>query len=189
MMHSCDYCQYQSSRKYNLHVHMNNKHGIHSTQPVAASKPHPYVHPYMTHANQQTPSAFPPRTPEMIANNTYYAKETRAPTKMSVGPNGSRAPTTVSIPPLYGNGVQAAATQQHASNPHPHLNHANQDASAVKSVPTTWFMAQHPHGYEYGKEVRAPTKVSVGPDWQAAPSKISVAPSGPRAPTTILFHL
>ena len=31
-----------------------------------------------------------------------YGKETRAPTVMSVGPNGPRAPTTVSVPPLTG---------------------------------------------------------------------------------------
>jgi len=37
----------------------------------------------------------------MIANNTYYTKEIRAPTKISVGPNVQRAPTTVSIPPSY----------------------------------------------------------------------------------------
>ena len=53
----------------------------------------------------------------------------QATTKMSVGPNQQRAPTTVSIPPLYGNAVQAAATHQHTSNPHPHvhpyLNHTN----------------------------------------------------------------
>jgi len=34
--------------------------------------------------------------------------------------NKHRAPTTVSIPTLYGNGVQAAATHQHTSNPHVH---------------------------------------------------------------------
>ena len=88
---------------------------------------------------------------------------------MSVGPHLQRAPTTVSIPPLYGNGVQAAGTHQHTSNPHPHvhpyLNHTNQ------SIPSNWFKAQHPHGYEYAKETRAPTKVSVGPDCQPAPTK------------------
>ncbi len=44
------------------------------------------------------------------------------PTKISVDPNLQRAPTTVSIPPLYGNGVQAAATHQHTSNPHPYVH-------------------------------------------------------------------
>ena len=52
--------------------------------------------------------------------NKHGNQPYRAPTKMSVGPNGSRAPTTVSIPPLYGNAVQAVA-HQHASNPHPHV--------------------------------------------------------------------
>ena len=46
-------------------------------------------------------------------------------------------------------------------------------------------MAQHPHGYEYGKEVRAPTKVRVGPDCQPPPTKISVGPNALMPPTTI----
>ena len=135
-VHSCNYCSYQSDRLYNLKVHHKNKHGnqpyqattklsvghngsqaptivsippLYSVQSAAThqhvSNPHPYVHPYL----QQQPNPYPQRTPEMIANNTYYAKETRAPTKISVGPDGQRAPTT----------VQAAATHQHVSNPHP----------------------------------------------------------------------
>jgi len=95
--------------------------------------------------------------------------------------NKHRAPTTVSIPPLYGNGVQAAATHQHTSNPHvhPYLNHTNQ------SIPSNWFIAQHPHEYEYATETSAPTKVSVGPDCQPAPTKIRVGPNEPMPPTTI----
>ena len=42
-------------------------------------------------------------------------------------------------------------------NVHPYQNHENQP------IPQHWLIAQHPHGYEYGEEVRAPTKVSVGP--------------------------
>ena len=61
---------------------MKNKHGNH---PVAASNPHPNVHPYLNNASQEP---YPQRTPEMIANNTYYAEGTRAPTVMSLGPNG-----------------------------------------------------------------------------------------------------
>ena len=45
---------------------MKNKHGNH---PVAASNPHPYVHPYLNNNNQQ-PNTYPQRTPEMVANNT-----------------------------------------------------------------------------------------------------------------------
>ena len=41
----------------------------------------------------------------MIANNMHYAKETRAPTQISVGPNGPRASTTVSVP-LQRGGLQ-----------------------------------------------------------------------------------
>ena len=33
---------------------------------------------------------------------TYYAEETRAPTKISVGPKGPMAPSTVSVPPQRG---------------------------------------------------------------------------------------
>ena len=104
MLHKCSYCTYHTTVKYNLRRRMKNKHGNHpkSAQPVAASNPHPYVHPYLNNASQQP---YPQRTPEMVANNTYYAKETRAPTKISVGPNGPRAPTTISVPPQIG-GVQ-----------------------------------------------------------------------------------
>ena len=43
----------------------------------------------------------------MVANNTYYTKETRAPTKISVGPNVQRPPTTISIPPVqHGDGIK-----------------------------------------------------------------------------------
>ena len=88
MLHKCSYCTYHTTVKYNLRRHIKNKHGNHpnSTQPVAASNPHPYVHPYINNASQQP---YPQRTPEMVANNTYYAKETRAPTKISVGPNAN----------------------------------------------------------------------------------------------------
>ena len=69
------------------------------------------------------------------------------------------------------------------SNPHPYvhpyLNHTNH------SIPSNWFMEQHPYGYEYGKETRAPTKVSVGPNVQKAPTKISIGPNEPMPPTTI----
>ena len=98
MLHKCSYCTYHTTVKYNLRRHIKNKHGNHpnSAQPVAASNPHPYVHPYINNASQQ-PITYQQRTPEMVANNTYYAKETRAPTKISVGPNGPRAPTTFSV--------------------------------------------------------------------------------------------
>ena len=46
-------------------------------------------------------------------------------------------------------------------------------------------MEQHLHGYEYGKETRAPTKVSVGPDYESAPTKISIGPNEPMPPTII----
>ena len=80
-------------------------------------------------------------------------------------------------------GNHPVAAHQHTSNPHPHvhpyLNHTNH------SIPSNWFMEQHPHGYEYGKETRAPTKVSVGPDYESAPTKISIGPNEPMPPTII----
>ena len=52
-------------------------------------------------------------------------------------------------------GNHPVAAHQHTSNLHPHvhpyLNHTNH------SIPSNWFMEQHPHEYEYGKETRAPT--------------------------------
>ena len=82
MFHKCRYCYYESPYKPNLKRHMKNKHGNHlnSVQPLAASNPHPYVHPYLNNNNQQS-NPYPQCTPEMVANNTYYARETRAPTK------------------------------------------------------------------------------------------------------------
>ena len=44
----------------------------------------------------------------MVANNTYYAMETRAPTKICVGPNVQKAPTTIYVAPQtvqYGGGI------------------------------------------------------------------------------------
>ena len=129
--HTCGKCNFSTSRKFNLVRHFERKHqtqstfnghekqgkrvqngrGSHTSQygcGVQAetshqhvSNPHPYVHPYLNHANQQ-PNTYPQRTPMMVANNMHYAEETRAPTKISVGPNGPRAPTTVSVPPQIG---------------------------------------------------------------------------------------
>ena len=40
---------------------MKNKHG---NPPVAASNPHPYVHPYQNYENQQV-NTYPQQTPEI----------------------------------------------------------------------------------------------------------------------------
>jgi hypothetical protein len=98
-----------ASDKWSVKRHFERKHrkqlattnGTYQGQRNYASHPQPHLHPYITSGTQQG-NNFPQRTPEMVANNTYYAKETRAPTVMSVGPNGRRAPTTVSVPPLTG---------------------------------------------------------------------------------------
>ena len=74
-------------------------------------------------------------------------------------------------------GAQEPSSHQHAN--------ANQSGIGVKSIPLNWFMAQHPHGYEYAEESRAPTKKSYGPDYHSAPTKISVGPNEPMPPTTI----
>jgi hypothetical protein len=112
MIFSCDYCQYQSTRKYNLNVHMNNKHGSQSTTSKAYTS-HP--HPYLSHSNQQV-NTYPQRTPYMISNNLKYAEESTAPTKISVGPNGARPPTTVSVPQLRA-GVQRGRSVSFANGP------------------------------------------------------------------------
>ena len=31
-MYSCQHCEYKSTRRYNLNVHVNNKHGVHDYQ-------------------------------------------------------------------------------------------------------------------------------------------------------------
>ena len=63
-------------------------------------------------------------------------------------------------------GAQEPSSHQHAN--------ANQSGIGVKSIPPNWFMAQHPYGYEYAEESRAPTKKSYGPDYHSAPTKIII---------------
>ena len=153
MLHKCSYCTYHTTVKYNLRRHMKNKHGNHpkSGQPVAASNPHPYVHPYLNNASQQP---YPQRTPEMVANNTYYAKETRAPTKISVGPNGPRAPTTISVPPQIGGVQEGSGIGDQFHRPLQNIfGGARQDAN--NRAPTTYR--------EPGPVVRAPTTISIPP--------------------------
>ena len=82
---------------------MEVQYGI-GVQPATASHPHPYVNPYITIGTQQG-NTYPQRTPWMGANNMDYVKETRAPTVMSVGPNGPGAPTTVYVPHKHGIGI------------------------------------------------------------------------------------
>ena len=71
MIHKCRYCDYESAYRPNMKRHMKNKHGNHlnSVQPAETHKypsnPHPYVHPYLNHANQQ-PNPYPQRTAEMV---------------------------------------------------------------------------------------------------------------------------
>ena len=153
MLYQCRFCTYHTSVKSNLRRHIKNKHGNGSNcaHPASASNPHPYVHPYLDN-NQR--NAYPQRTPEMVANNTYYAKGTRAPTVMSVGPNGPRAPTTISVPPQIG-GVQEGSGigdqfHRHSQNS---FDGARQDAN--NRAPTTYR--------EPGPVVRAPTTISVPP--------------------------
>ena len=97
MFHYCAHCEYKSHHKWVLRRHMNAKH---------KNKNH-----------------F-----EMIqAQNQYHGPYSRAPTTISVGQDGGRAPTTVFGPPLkmgvqFGKGVQAATSHQYASNPHPFVH-------------------------------------------------------------------
>ena len=147
MLHQCSYCNYNTTVIFNLRRHIKNKHGNHT---VAASNPHPYVHPYV----QQQPNSHPQRTAEMVANNTYYAKETRAPTKISVGPNGPRAPTTISVPPQIGRIQQGSGIGDQFHRPSQNSFHgARHDAN--NRAPTTY--------HEPGPVVRAPTTISIPP--------------------------
>ena len=101
---------------------MKNKHGNH---PVAASNPQPYVHRYL----HQKPNTYAQHTSEMVANNTYYAMETRAPTKISVGPNVQKAPTTIYVTPQTvqdggGIGGQFHRPSQNSSDVASYINRA-----------------------------------------------------------------
>ena len=84
----------------------------------------------------------------MVANNIYFATGTRAPTVMGIGPNGSRAPTTVYTPPLTG-GVQQGGS---ALGPTPSINKGFGIGDQFnrhnenQPIPQHWFLAQHPHG-------------------------------------------
>ena len=93
-MYQCEHCKYESMYKYNVDRHLVAKHKQLKTQTYQAhrnyaSHPHPYVNPYITSGTQQG-NTYPQRTPWMVANNMDYGKETRAPTVMSVGPNGAK---------------------------------------------------------------------------------------------------
>ena len=88
----------------------------------------------------------------MVANNTYYAKETRAPTKISVGPNVQRAPTTIFLPPQIvgvqdGSGI-GGQFHRPSQNSFDVARHGNR-------APTKY--------HEPGPEVRAPTNISIPP--------------------------
>ena len=185
MLHYCRHCEYKSNHKWLVRRHMNAKHKQHQTQSQSraptsmsvgpntqygydgstshqhVSNPHPYVHPYLSHANQQV-NTYPQRTPYMIANNLKYAEETRAPTKISVGPNGARAPTTVSVPPQQGGAQQLVnPTNQRGSGIGDQFHRPSQNSfheerhDANNRAPTKY--------QEPGPTVRAPTTVAVPP--------------------------
>ena len=160
----CPKCVYESDI-WSVKRHFKRKHKKQSATTSGT---------YEGQSATQQSNTYPLRAPAMVANNIYYAQGTRAPTVMSVGPNGSRAPTTVSVQPLTGGVLQGSGIGDQF-----HRHNENQP------IPQHWFIAQHPHGYEYGEEVRAPTKVSVGPNHQPPTTKISVGPNGPRVPTTV----
>ena len=71
-MHQCNYCSYQSSRKYNLRVHERNKHGIvpASTSFGGRAPPtmaiQPYPQPYPSHATN-TAQVVQPDVPRTMA--------------------------------------------------------------------------------------------------------------------------
>ena len=88
----CPKCVYESDA-WSVNRHFERKHKKQSATTSVT---------YEGHSGTQQSNTYPQRTPEMVANNIYYAKGTRAPTVMGVGPNGLRAPTTVSVPPQIG---------------------------------------------------------------------------------------
>jgi hypothetical protein len=115
------------------------------------------------------------------AQNQYHSPYSRAPTTISVGQDGGRAPTTyyapgpevgrapstVSVPPQRmgvqdGSGVQPATAYNPHPYVHPYLNNNNQQA------------------YTYPQRTpansSAPTVMSVGPDGPRAPTTVSVPP-------------
>ena len=147
----CPNCVYESDT-WSVKRHFERKHKERSKFFQHASKPHPYVHPYINNNNQQTTSDFLPRTPEMVANNTYYAMDTRAPTKISVGPNGPRASTTISVPPQIG-GVQGGSGIGGQFHRPSHNSFDGTINDKNNRAPTTY--------HEPGAVVRAPTKIYV----------------------------
>jgi hypothetical protein len=165
-MYQCEHCKYESMYKYNVDRHLVAKHKQLKTETYQAHRNyashHPYGHPYLSNANQQV-NTYPQRTPWMVANNMEYG----APTVMSVGPNGPRAPTTVSVPPVTG-GVQQGGSAL-GVNPNsiqrgsgigdqfhrPPQNSIHVGGLANNRAPTTYR--------EHGPTVRAPTTVSVPP--------------------------
>ena len=145
----CPKCVYESDT-WSVNRHFERKH---KKQLATASGT------YEGHSGTQQSNTYPQRTPEMVANNTYYAKGTRAPTVMSVGPNGPRAPTTVSVPPLTG-GVQQGGS---ALGPTPSVN----------------------RGFGIGDQFHKTPQNSIPLGNNRAPTVMSVGPNGPGAPTTV----
>ena len=84
-----------------------------------------------------------------LQKNTYYVKETRAPTKISVGPDGKRAPATISVPPQIGGvqdgsgiGGQLHRPSQNSSDVASHINRA----PTTISIPPVGEQVQHGDG-------------------------------------------
>ena len=104
MFHYCAHCEYKSHHKWVLRRHMNAKHKNENNFEMSRGQ------------------------------NQYHGPYSRAPTTISVGPNGPRAPTIVSVPlqimgVQYGSGAQPATTSNPHPYVHPYLNNNNQQAN------------------------------------------------------------
>ena len=70
-MHRCNYCSYQSSRKYNLSVHERNKHGIERAPKIISVDPQPTTSD--PHRVPQTiPQAYSAPTPSHGSGQVGY---------------------------------------------------------------------------------------------------------------------
>ena len=155
-MHQCNYCSYQSSRKYNLRVHERNKHGI------ASSSFGQYGGRAPTTVSVGQNGGRAPTTVSVGQDGG------RAPNTVSVGQDGGRAPTTISVAPQQPTSISAPQRNSlykcrycnfhHAYywvvHEHMYVKHPEYFPSAIKSKPNHFTRQSNS---------RAPTTMSVPP--------------------------
>ena len=118
-MYKCPYCVYTSKRKYNVEVHVKNKHaqnlrgsGFLQNEHTMHQTPELNACIRQWQAAYQNVDARYKQSEKEKAELIQFcnAQYSRTPTTISVGPDCPKAPTTVSVPPLgstnqYGAGV------------------------------------------------------------------------------------